>query len=109
MSLKEAFERYDKEMVEEVVNIIAIDGYNRERDWREFALRHKLIRPTTKVVKLRGNADKVDRKYVPGSGFVRLDDPYTKYRVNLVNGNSQSIIYMIFTSLELEQWRKGEV
>lgn len=104
MDIKQTIEKHGLEFFNELLDIAIITNFKLPRDfWYGFALRHKLIKRTTKVI--RPTCVKSDNYfyYVEGT-YGRQREPQVQYKFLLKNGRGDYVLNVSFTQNQLEEW-----
>lgn len=105
--VKELIEGYGIETLTEMLDLLEITGKDPVA-WRNFALKYKIIKKTTKTITPRLRKQRITTRYQSNEDGVwgMYDiEPYDMYNIALKNGRGQYVFQATFTNLDIEKWR----
>ena len=105
MDIKQTIEKHGLEFFHELLDIALITDMKMKNEfWYDFALRHGLIKKSTKII--RDYTEKSeDHWYYKDGTYRRWDKPIFKYRFLLKNGRGEDVLRVLFTHIQLEEWQ----
>ena len=106
--IEKLIEEYGIETITELLDLFEITG-EEPVAWRNFALKYKIVKKTTKTIRPRIRSKYITTKYSWGEDGVwahRDVEPHYLYYVTLENGRGQYVFQAKFTKLDIEKWRE---
>lgn len=105
---EELIEEYGVETLTEMLDLFEITG-KEPIAWRNFALKYKIIKKSTKTITPRIVKKHITSRYQSNENGVwgHYDvEPYDMYYIALKNGRGQYVFQTKFTNLDIEKWRE---
>jgi|SRR6185312_4721299 len=105
-SAEKFIQNYGKEAMYELLDLYVFTTKRADERWRRFAIKHKIIRPTTKtVVKTSYKQPRTTERVRTEAGIcVNMPtEPHDHYALQLKNGRNQVVLSLNFKSTELQE------
>lgn len=103
MDLNQFNQAYGTRATEELLDYILI-GHN--PDWRFYAIKHGIIKQSTKTLRANHYKEIVKNKWI--NGAYQPIEPYTKYTAYFRNGRGSYVITLHFTEKEISEWKLNQ-